>query len=230
MKLCIFSDIHGNGPAFEVAYPLILQESADLNIFLGDLCGYYFDEEEVFEKIRKIPRLVSVRGNHDDIFVRASKKRFDYQQAYAQKYGKSLNLFLDKDRKEMICWMEGLPLYFEDAQHKFFCCHGSPLNFLEEYIYPDTPLSTYEKEGFDTFFLGHTHYSMNRYFRDSVFLNPGSIGQPRGGQCPSYLVWDLDFRVPQFKYFSYDSRRLLSRIKEIGDSTAYLQDIILRSE
>lgn len=48
MKICVFSDIHGNGPAFRVAYEMIMSEKADINIFLGDLCGYYFDQKEIF--------------------------------------------------------------------------------------------------------------------------------------------------------------------------------------
>ena len=49
MKICLFSDIHGNGPAFEAAYTKLMGEQADLNIFLGDLCGYYFDELEILK-------------------------------------------------------------------------------------------------------------------------------------------------------------------------------------
>jgi predicted phosphodiesterase len=40
-KICIFSDIHGNGPAFAAGYPLIVEEQADLYVYLGDLCGYW---------------------------------------------------------------------------------------------------------------------------------------------------------------------------------------------
>ncbi|MFA5093278.1 MAG: metallophosphoesterase, partial [Candidatus Omnitrophota bacterium] len=72
MKLCVFSDIHGNLPAFEAAYPLIINESADVNLFLGDLCGYYFDEVSVWQRLRDVPRLVALRGNHDEMFLRAA--------------------------------------------------------------------------------------------------------------------------------------------------------------
>lgn len=32
MNICIFSDIHGNGPAFNAAYKMIVAENADMNI------------------------------------------------------------------------------------------------------------------------------------------------------------------------------------------------------
>ena len=47
MRICVFADIHGNGPAFRIAYDMILSEKAAINIFLGDLCGYYFDQKEI---------------------------------------------------------------------------------------------------------------------------------------------------------------------------------------
>ena len=39
MKICLFSDIHGNRYAFTVALPQIKKICADINIFLGDIAG-----------------------------------------------------------------------------------------------------------------------------------------------------------------------------------------------
>ena len=60
MRICLFGDIHGNGPAFRIACKAIVAESADLNIFLGDLCGYYYDQLDIFDMLREIPNLGAI--------------------------------------------------------------------------------------------------------------------------------------------------------------------------
>jgi predicted phosphodiesterase len=68
MRICLFSDIHGNGPAVRAAHPMIMSEKADVHVFLGDLCGYYFDQNEIFILLQSIPNLVALKGNHDQFF------------------------------------------------------------------------------------------------------------------------------------------------------------------
>jgi predicted phosphodiesterase len=162
MKICVLSDIHGNGSAFNEAYPLILKEMADVNIFLGDLCGYSFDEKEVWEKLQKIPHLISLKGNHDDLFLRGVAGDSDCRQRYVERYGKALECFLEKDISEMVSWMKRLSPSYEDHDLGLLCYHGSPRDPLEEYVYPDTSLESFAQEGFDICFLGHTHYPFVR--------------------------------------------------------------------
>ena len=61
MKVCVLYEIHGNGPAYRVAYEMIMSEKADINLFLGDLCGYYFDQRENFLMLQTIPNLISLK-------------------------------------------------------------------------------------------------------------------------------------------------------------------------
>jgi predicted phosphodiesterase len=116
MKICVFSDIHGNSLAFEAAHRMLLKESADVNLFLGDLCGYYFDETEAWRRLLTVPRLIALRGNHDNMFVEAADGDISIQERYRADYGPSLELFLKKDHKDMVAWIRGLPLSNEEGK------------------------------------------------------------------------------------------------------------------
>jgi len=228
MKLCVFSDIHGNGAAFDSFFPLMKKESADLNIFLGDICGYYFEENEVWQQLVDVPGLVALRGNHDDLFVRASEGNQEILKMYSSSYGSSLELFLKKDHQSMTRWVKELPISYTDAKNRFFCCHGSPRNLLEEYVYPDSSLAPLVDGGCGICFLGHTHYSMVRDYEGCLFVNPGSVGQPRDGDWPSFAVVDLKEKNVVLKHFRYDVQKTLRKIDEVGDQFKYLREVVER--
>ena len=110
MKICVFADIHGNGPAFRVAYDMIISEKADLNVFLGDLCGYYFDQKEIFLVLKTVPNLIAIKGNHDLIFLRIIiNKDEELRQTYLKKYGNSMENLLGGDAEQLNQWLSGLP-------------------------------------------------------------------------------------------------------------------------
>lgn len=44
----------------------------------------------------------------------------------------------------------------------------------------------------DIFMQGHTHVPMLLKENDIIYLNPGSIGKPRGGSSKSYTIFDDD--------------------------------------
>ena len=46
MILIVFSDIHGNVYALEKALKVMEQYNADEYIFLGDMAGYYYHQNE----------------------------------------------------------------------------------------------------------------------------------------------------------------------------------------
>src|ERR1700679_390114 len=104
MKICIFGDIHGNFSAFEAALPQIRGEGADLNICLGDICGYYFDEDRIIDSLRQLPSLVVLRGNHDDLFLKVARGDDSLKDSYSERYGPALELFLKKGRSDIVDW------------------------------------------------------------------------------------------------------------------------------
>ena len=49
MRIVIFSDIHGNIYSFKEMMKFISAESADVKVFCGDICGYYYGQNEIID-------------------------------------------------------------------------------------------------------------------------------------------------------------------------------------
>lgn len=228
MKICVFSDIHGNGPAFCVAYGMIISEKADLNIFLGDLCGYYFDQQQIYERILSLPNLVALKGNHDQLFLKVVQGDEDLRRDYLRKYGNSLEYLLRDDKSELCRWLSALPESYSSPTLGLSCYHGSPWNPMEGYVYPDSPLEKFLDYPASLFVLGHTHYPMVRTINNKLIVNPGSLGQPRHGGWPTYAVINYPSEKVIFREVSYDKSELVRQIDKLDVSNQYLRKILFR--
>ena len=229
MKICAFSDIHGNGPAFRVAYDMIISEQSDLNVFLGDLCGYYFDQKEIFFMLQTIPNLIALKGNHDLIFLNIIiKKDEELRNAYLKKYGNSMENLLGQDTEEFIQRLSGLPESYIHANSGLAFYHGSPWDSLDGYVYPDSPLEKFLDYPDSLFILGHTHYPMIRTIDEKLIVNPGSLGQPRNGGWPTFAVIDYSSKKVIFREISYNKTELVSQINEIDGHNQYLKEVLFR--
>lgn len=228
MKICVFSDIHGNGPAFRVAYDMIISEKADLNIFLGDLCGYYFDQQQIFEMVLSLPSLIALQGNHDQILLRVVQGDECLRKDYHRKYGGSLEYFLKNDNMDMRLWLSALPESYSFPTFGLMCHHGSPWDPMEGYVYPDSPLEKFLDYTASLFIIGHTHYPMVRMINDKLIVNPGSLGQPRHGGWPSYAIITYPAKQIEFREVHYDKAELIKRLEEVGDNNPYLKNIMFR--
>lgn len=228
MKICLFSDIHGNGHAFNAAYGMITSEKADINIFLGDLCGYYYDQLDIFDMLRTIPNLGAIKGNHDVIFLNILEGNEDLRKAYLEKYGYSMENLLEKDVTELKEWLSKLPETYSPQDLNVICCHGSPWDVMEGYVYPDSRLDRFLDYPELYFLFGHTHYPMVRRIGDKFIINPGSLGQPRNGGWPTYAVVDCMAETVTFREVLYDKKELIARIDRIGDMNPYLKKVLVR--
>lgn len=228
MKICVFSDIHGNGPAFDVALEGILSEQADINVFLGDLCGYYYDQMEILPRLRAIPNLVSLRGNHDTFFIDIYNGDENVRQNYRSRYGNSMEKLLQSDCHELAAWLSNLPDFIKWDNYSIYLCHGSPWAPSAGYVYPDTPLDQFEAFASSVFILGNTHYPMHRIVGEKIIINPGSLGQPRHGGWPSYAVIDLPSGSVAFREVRCDMSPLYCQIKEAMETKLYLKEVLCR--
>ena len=230
MRICVFSDIHGNGPAFDAALGGILSEQADINVFLGDLCGYYYDQMEIFPHLRAIPNLVSLRGNHDSLFIDIYNGDENVRQNYLSRYGKSIEKLLQSDCHELADWLSNLPDSITWDNYSICLCHGSPWAPSDGYVYPDAPLDQFKIDTASVFILGNTHYPMHRRIGEKIIINPGSLGQPRHGGWPSYSVIDLPSGNVVFREVRYDKKNLLQQIEKIDRDNEYLREVLFRHD
>jgi len=228
MKICVFSDIHGNNHAFKQALPMLKNEGADLYLFLGDLCGYYFDQEEIFAELINLPNLLSLLGNHDQMFLEILHGDEILRRNYLEKYGKSMEYLLEKDYKEMNNWLSELPGPSIKVIKGVTAFHGSPQDPMEGYVYPDTSLDLFLEESSNFFLLGHTHYPMNRRIGEKWIVNPGSLGQPRNGSCPTYAVIDSSLWSVTFRQVPYYRDDLARQIEKMDGNHPYLKTVLFR--
>jgi putative phosphoesterase len=228
MVICIFSDIHGNGPAFMEGRKAIVAENADLNIFLGDLCGYYYDQIQILDGLRSIDNLISLGGNHDAMFLEIKAGNQSLRKQYLSQYGHCMEHLLEEDNADLVAWLGQRSFSHYAIDRGFSCFHGSPLDPRDGYVYPDASLECFGGIQERFIFLGHTHYRMYRTQDRVHFINPGSLGQPRDGGPATYAVVDTHSCEVVFRKVFFDKELLREQIRALGDEGRYLEAILER--
>lgn len=229
MRVCVFSDVHGNGQAFEVARKEFVAKGADLYIFLGDLCGYYYDQIQIFDGLRSIDNLIALGGNHDAMFLEIEAGNQNLRDQYRRQYGHSMEHLLDEvHHPDLADWLRRRSLSHTSICQAFACFHGSPLDPLDGYVYPDTALKPFADIRERFVFLGHTHHKMHRIHDGIHFVNPGSLGQPRDGSPPTYAMVETCASKVTFHEVDYDKATLRKQIRARGDAKTYLETILDR--
>ncbi|MFI3199913.1 MAG: metallophosphoesterase family protein [Eubacteriales bacterium] len=183
MKVVVFSDVHGNKRALEAMLEKEEPKKEDFYIFCGDFLAYGYLDDGVLNLIKSIPNLVAVRGNHDECY---EVMHSNHASHWNQPYGMSDDIRIG----EVVEFIQSLPDYLELdlGMKKWFVCHGSRKSYLEGRIYPDSEL---EETEYDYVIHGHSHFQMERQVGKTLYLNPGSLGQPRDGKGLAYCVLDI---------------------------------------
>ena len=229
MRVAIFSDIHGNVYAFEKVLEAMKKDSPDKYIFCGDICGYYYYQNEIIDMLKSLKNLVCVKGNHDQIFLDILSDP-SINDEYQDKYGVANLLLTTNIKKENVKFLKELPDYFICNDLSLAVFHGSPWDYLNEYVYPDTPLDRFNRLTHSFVLLGHTHYPMDRHFNDTHIINPGSCGQPRNSTKPSYAVLDTDCNRVTFRSVLYDNEKMIKDVIMHNEKNHYLVDVLKRED
>jgi putative phosphoesterase len=231
MKIAIISDIHGNFFSFSKAFELIEAEKIDHIIFVGDVCGYYFDSTLIIDKLIAIKHLYAVRGNHDDMFLKFLKfKDLNSINSYTEKYGDSFHVFSTNARKEHVDFLESLPSIreFSIDNISFMVVHGGPHDYLNQQIFPDNDFTFLNKISAKVIIFGHTHYRIIKKIHNKLVINPGSLGQPRDGLVSSFVVFDTKNLEAKFVDVNYNYLDLYTIIMSMKKQPDYLTRVLLR--
>lgn len=187
MKILFISDVHGNFPAL-----LSLEKyfnEVDKVVCLGDVVGYHCFVNEVVDFLIHY-NVTCIQGNHDRYVFEGLEKqtksindsvRFGVEIAQRKLTPKS------KD------WLQSLPTSysFKVDNLSILCCHGSPWDVTNGYIYADSDLFPKMADfAFDIIALGHTHRAYIKHIAEQIVFNPGSVGQARdteGKACAKIL-------------------------------------------
>lgn len=186
MKLCVFSDVHGNLCYFETALAAWKAQGFERFYFLGDAVGYFPDGEAVIRRLRDL-QAVCLLGNHDAMLLGTlplpAEKDEVYQIAEAREHLRPETL------AALRTWPKTLEESLDGLRIRFV--HGTPADPLTGYGYEDTPLADLDQIGLDFLFLGQTHRPWIRKAAHTTVVNVGSVGLPRDiGNRPSYAVLD----------------------------------------
>lgn len=209
MKIYIFSDIHGNYEALTKMFKA--EKGADYFIFVGDIFGYFYGQKDILDLFLSKNNLLAVKGNHDQKFCDNIDRNID--EILIQKYGRS---HYQKLPQYQIEYLKSIPKYLNVTLQgvSFGVFHGGPENYLNQRIYPNTPINVNLPEcRCDYLILGHTHYRFLRLEKQLHIINPGSLGQPRDGKGFSYCVLDLPSGICSFKIVDVNIAHLIKEVE-----------------
>ncbi|MFT5660486.1 MAG: putative phosphodiesterase [Sulfurimonas sp.] len=224
MTIAVFSDIHGNVYSLEKALKIMESLNPDKYLFLGDMAGYYYYQNESIELLNSLHNLISIKGNHDSYFLNSFNKA-DALKKLDLQYGKSYSMLSESINEKSMKFFNDLLPYEKNSLFEAY--HGSPNNYLEEYIYPDTNFNFELNVPF--IFLGHTHYPMCKKINDTFIINPGSIGQPRDFNHGSFTIVDLkDKKIENIRY-EYNIGKLEKEVLALQDKE-YLYNVLQRTK
>ena len=229
MRVLVLSDIHANLTALEA----VLSDSGDVEAVwcLGDLVGYGPDPNEVIERVRGIPGLLCLIGNHDQAAMGIIPlSRFNHDAGAAAAWTTHTL------KPENLAYLRSLPskITFED----FTLAHGSPRQPVWEYVL-DLQTADVNFEAFTTDYclIGHSHLPLiflreeangkahlasvawgeQMPLRPRMILNPGSVGQPRDmDPRAAYALLDLKDETWQPRRVEYDVAQVQERMLRAG--------------
>ncbi len=229
MTILVISDIHANQTALEA----VLRDAGEVDAVwcLGDLVGYGPDPNECINRVRQLPNLVCMLGNHDA----AALGQIDIE-AFNTEARLSIQWLLSTLSEASLDFLGGLPQ--KKVIGQVTLAHGSPRNPVWEYIL-DIRTARRNFDFFDTSFcfIGHTHlpiiYQLDeeqnnvslifsepgerRPLVKRALLNPGSVGQPRDhNPLASYALFNPNANTWENHRIAYDVHSVQSRILEAG--------------
>ncbi|MFZ5878051.1 MAG: metallophosphoesterase family protein [Chloroflexota bacterium] len=227
MRILVISDLHANLTALEAV--LADAGPADETWCLGDLVGYGPDPNQVVEKVRDMPQLTCMLGNHDVAVI--GRMPFETFNGDARRSLGWTEKALNADNAN---FLRSLPQYTK-ARGQATLAHGSPRDPVWEYIL-NTLSARLNFDHFDTpwCFVGHSHIQCLFRLEEAtdrvtletlkpnlpvdlvprMILNPGSVGQPRDrNPDAAYAIYDSEARTWTPRRVAYDVAAVQARIR-----------------
>jgi len=229
MPILVISDIHANLTALEA----VIDDAGSVDGVwcLGDIVGYGPDPNESIARVRGLPNLVCLLGNHDA----AALGQIDVESFNAEAKI-SVKWMQDALNEESKAFLRDLPERV--VRGDVTLTHGSPRNPVWEYIL-DTRVARYNFSHFGTSFcfVGHTHLPImyvdhagqsavklvipedhgTLQLTPRAIINPGSVGQPRDRDPrASYALFDPETNHWEYHRVKYDISQVQKRILEAG--------------
>lgn len=196
MKVVVFSDVHGNLPAFETM--LKHAGPCDQYICLGDLVNYGPWSNECVDLALSLPSCRYVMGNHEEAFIKGC---YEGNNALVKSFFSICSPRFTKTDQ-----IARFPKSFEDFGYTF--CH----TIAEKSISPDTNI-----ELDANYVIGHSHHQFVSRNSGYTLFNTGSVGQNRKyGNIVNYITIDLSGMNFSLISVPYNMSLLISEMKHRG--------------
>lgn len=232
MKVAIFSDIHSNLDALDAVLGHASNELIDEYVCLGDVVGYGAQPAECLRRVRELPNVTCIKGNHDAAVVDERERESFHEVAL-----EGIRYTLAHLDEEALQFLRTLPFEYSE-NNNFLAVHASPFHPDEwEYIldHESAERAFGAMESHRVAFVGHSHSpvvfcddgSAERFVpgaeavldvsQQRYVINVGSVGQPRDGNPDaSYCIYDLATTMARNFRVHYDRERAAEKILRAG--------------
>jgi predicted phosphodiesterase len=229
MRVAVISDIHGNYHALEAVLAEVTEEEPDEVWCLGDIVGYGPDPNRCCEAVEK-HATVCLAGNHDlAVLGVLPVDEFNGDAATAVAWTQSV--LTEESRRFLEPLMPAL------ARNGAGLFHGSPVDPVWDYVLSeDGARASMEMVKSKIVLVGHSHVALRISYYSGLLsggvahagdevdleaarwlLNPGSVGQPRGGDPrAAWLTLDFDAGRAWFRRTDYDIAKTQAEIRAAG--------------
>jgi len=231
MKVGILSDIHGNYDALAEVLKKAKNKGIAHLLVLGDIVGYYYHPDKILNLLSDW-RFDLIKGNHEGILANLQANP-SIEESIRLKYGSGHKKALEKLNEKTLSYLFSLPqkktVLIDHVS--FELNHGTPWD-PDEYLYPDAPkekIIRCNSDQHDFVLMGHTHYAFSYKCKNSIIINPGSVGQSR--QKGGFAYWsliDTENKSYELMKTPYDASELLKEIKNIDPKNKYLSNVLIR--
>jgi predicted phosphodiesterase len=229
-KILVISDIHANLVALEA----VLSDAGkvDGTWCLGDVSGYGPQPNECIARLRALPNLTCLMGNHD--FAASGEMTLETFNQEARKALLWQKELLTKENKEFLHKLPDEAVIKDEVT----LVHGSPRDPTWEYIM-NTLIARLNLDTLTTpwCFIGHSHFQAIFQYNiekddmtievprpgepykmwDRAFFNPGSVGQPRDRDPrAAYAYFFPEKRIWETHRVEYDFRAVQKMILDYG--------------
>jgi len=225
MRILVISDIHSNLSALDA----VLTDAGEFDAAwcLGDLVGYGPDPNECIAKVRTLPNLRCIIGNHDAAALnQIDTKTFNMEARQALEW-------TQKTLKESsISFLSSLQQKIEI--NNVTLTHGSPRHPVWEYLMdPQTAALNFDYFSTPYCFVGHTHLPVVYTWEEKKLLvykptpnkkitlsprtiiNPGSVGQPRDHDPrAAYVIYNPEENTWDYRRLTYDIPAVQTRMAD----------------
>lgn len=233
-RTAVIADIHANLPALDAVIAAAEREGVDSWLCLGDVVGYGPHPRACIERLRALPNLLAIRGNHDHMCCFGGEHASNRLARTVLAWTRSV---LDE---AALRWLMTLPTEHLDAE--WLAVHGAPIDpdRFTAYVYTlsfRANLNHLAASPRKLCLHGHTHVPMIYRLATAeqaeqrvgeqdlelvlddapTLLNPGSVGQPRDGdRRAAFAIWDRARRSFAFRRVAYPVHETIAALAELG--------------